>query len=158
MEHEYVVEWFKFADIDLASAEYLRGMHPQPLEIICYHCQQSAEKYLKGFLIYSGVMEPPKTHNLDDLCELCYGFDELFSEIRKACSILTAYGVQPRYPNEMLIDESDMKKAIEYAHQIRDFKALSIVRNEIMQKNKQLESNIVIPNDNKNEGTPPNIT
>ena len=121
MEHEYVVEWFRFADIDLASAEYLCGMHPQPLEIICYHCQQSAEKFLKGFLIYSGVMEPPKTHSLDDLCELCSGFDELFREISKACNILTAYGVQPRYPNEMLISESDMHKAIEYAHQICDF-------------------------------------
>ena len=66
MELEYVAEWFEFADMDLASAEYLCGMRPQPLEIICYHCQQSAEKYLKGYLIYKGVMEPPKIHNLDD--------------------------------------------------------------------------------------------
>ena len=79
------------------------------------------------------MTEPPKTHNLDDLCELCYGFDELFREIRKACNILTAYGAQPRYPNEMLISESDMQKAIEYAHRIRDFDTLNKVRLEIMQ-------------------------
>jgi HEPN domain-containing protein len=71
MEHEYVVEWFTFADMDLDSAEYLQGMQPQPLEIICYHCQQSSEKYLKGYLIYIGVIEPPKTHDLDDLCKMC---------------------------------------------------------------------------------------
>ena len=158
MEHEYVVEWFKFADIDLATAEYLCGMHPQPLEIICYHCQQSAEKYLKGFLIYSGVMEPPKTHNLDDLCELCSEVDELFSDIRKACNILTAYGVQPRYPNEMQISESDMQKAIEYAHQISDFETISKVRREIMQSDKTLEHSITHANDGKEEETSPNVT
>ena len=51
MDHEYIAEWFQFADIDLASAEHLQSMRPQPLEIICYHCQQSAEKNLKGYLI-----------------------------------------------------------------------------------------------------------
>ncbi|WP_242833528.1 HEPN domain-containing protein [Desulfosporosinus youngiae] len=25
------------------------------IEIICYHCQQSAEKYLKGYLVLNGV-------------------------------------------------------------------------------------------------------
>jgi len=45
-------EWFNIADADLSSAEYLRGMSPAPLEIICYHCQQSAEKYLKGYLAF----------------------------------------------------------------------------------------------------------
>jgi hypothetical protein len=32
-------------------------------EIICFHCQQSAEKYLKAFL-FSNDIEPDKTHNL----------------------------------------------------------------------------------------------
>jgi len=36
--------------MDLGTAEYLQNMSPLPLEIICYHCQQSAEKYLKGYL------------------------------------------------------------------------------------------------------------
>lgn len=31
---------------DLEAAKFLTNMHPQPLEIICYHCQQSAEKIL----------------------------------------------------------------------------------------------------------------
>jgi len=43
-------EWFTMADMDLSSAKYLQNMHPIPIEIICYHCQQSSEKYLKGYL------------------------------------------------------------------------------------------------------------
>ena len=47
-------EWFRYAAQDLSSANYLRGMQPVPLEIICYHCQQSIEKYLKGFICLNG--------------------------------------------------------------------------------------------------------
>ena len=44
MELEYVAEWFKYADMDFAAAEHMLTLHPQPLEIICFHCQQAAEK------------------------------------------------------------------------------------------------------------------
>ena len=133
MNLEYVAEWFAFAHMDLTSAEYLCGMRPQPLEIICYHCQQSAEKYLKGYLVYSGVMEPQRTHNLDDLCEFCFDFDDRFQGIRGACNVLTAYGIQPRYPNEMEVLESDMQSALEYAHQIRDIEPIAEVHRMIIQ-------------------------
>lgn len=39
-------EWFEFAKRDLEAAKFLMDMYPKPLEIICYHCEQSAEKYL----------------------------------------------------------------------------------------------------------------
>ncbi|MCD4692773.1 MAG: HEPN domain-containing protein [Calditrichales bacterium] len=38
-------EWFEIANMDLSSASFLKNMQPVPIEIICYHCQQSAEKY-----------------------------------------------------------------------------------------------------------------
>jgi HEPN domain-containing protein len=45
-------QWLSKADDDLKSAEYLATMHyPRPEGIICFHCQQSVEKYLKGFLL-----------------------------------------------------------------------------------------------------------
>ncbi len=55
-------EWQRLAEMDLNSAEYLLNMCPTPLEIICYHCQQAAEKYLKGYLVFHG-MNPPKIHD-----------------------------------------------------------------------------------------------
>ena len=43
-------EWFIFANNDLNSAKFLLNMKPLPLEIICYHCQQSAKNILKDIL------------------------------------------------------------------------------------------------------------
>jgi len=128
MDHEFIAEWFRFADTDLLSAEHLQSLYPQPLEIICYHCQQSVEKSLKGYLINKGAMEPPKTHNLNTLIDMCLEYDEHFDKIKRICDTLNRYGVQPRYPNEIEILEQDMLKALEYARQIWDFEALMEVR------------------------------
>jgi len=41
---DVVAEWLQIAYEDLDSAQFLFDhKHPKPLEIICYHCQQSAE-------------------------------------------------------------------------------------------------------------------
>ena len=106
-------------------------MRPQPLEIICYHCQQAAEKHLKGFLLYHGVIEPPKTHNLNLLMDMCLDYGIRFVEVEQACSVLSRYGVQPRYPREINVTESDTQKALEYARQIRDFELLVDIRREV---------------------------
>ena len=76
--------WHDFANDDLAAAKYLLGLHPLKLEIICYHCQQSAEKALKGFLI-SRDIEPPRTHDLRLLRRMCRQNDKSFDEIEDAC-------------------------------------------------------------------------
>ena len=132
MDKEYVYEWFQFAEMDLTTAEHLSSnMRPQPLEIICYHCQQAAEKYLKGFLFYHGIIEPPKTHNLNLLMDMCLDYGERFIEVEQACSVLSRYGVQPRYPREISVTECDTQKALEYARQIRDFALLVDVRREV---------------------------
>ena len=88
-------------------------------------------KKLKGYLIYKGVSEPPKIHDLVFLSSKCSDFNERFFEIDKACSALNRYGVQPRYPNELGIKANEMQKAIEYAHQVRDFELLAAVRKEV---------------------------
>ncbi len=41
---ELIKEWIDYARNDLRAAEYLTNLHPQPIEIICFHCQQAAEK------------------------------------------------------------------------------------------------------------------
>ena len=47
-------EWLDLAEMDLGAAEYLLGMRPVPVEIICYHCEQAAEKI---FYIPIGIMK-----------------------------------------------------------------------------------------------------
>lgn len=115
-----VKEWLNFANKDLNSAKYLSGMRPIPLEIICFHCEQAAEKVLKGYLIHQNI-EPPRTHDLRLLCKKCAAIDKSFDEISQSCVNLTPYGVQPRYPFEIEIIESDMQKAIADADHVTDF-------------------------------------
>jgi len=134
MDNKRIYEWFRFGDNDLIAANHLAlTLYPQPLEIICYHCQQTVEKYLKGYLIFHGVEEPPKTHNLMALCGMCSESNSLFDSIVAKCNALNAYGVQPRYPDEIYIDEGIMTKALEYANQIKDFSPLQAVRRELEQ-------------------------
>ena len=129
-------EWQRLADMDLKTAVYLKKMKPLPIEIICYHCQQSAEKYLKGYLVLWDVV-PLKMHDLDELCKLCIKYSDLFHTISDVCSDLTVYGVQPRYPMELLIDEDNMKQAINSDKKVMKF--VTAMAKEIINKDKQKE-------------------
>lgn len=113
-------EWFNIADLDLSAAEFLQKMNPIPVEIICYHCQQSAEKYLKGFLALNGE-EVKRTHDLIQLNKACQKYDDSFKTIQEECLMLTDYGVHLRYPFPMDILESDIVIAIKNAQTIRSY-------------------------------------
>ena len=105
-------EWYRFAMMDFTTAKYICNMRPKPLEIICYHLQQSAEKLLKGFIV-SNNAEAPKTHDLTLLCEMCMEINADFETLKENCKNLTPYGSQPRYPDEMEISELDTEKALQ---------------------------------------------
>jgi HEPN domain-containing protein len=112
-------EWWRLADMDLSTAEYLVGMRPMPIEIICYHSQQAAEKYLKGYLVLHGNT-PPKTRDLNVLLKQCTILSPELQNISDPCSDLTAYGVQPRYPMEWVLDEVDVHQALANAKAVWD--------------------------------------
>ena len=119
--NEILQQWLNKGNDDLRSAEYLSTMHhPTPDEVICNLCQQSAEKYLKGFLFLHNI-EPPKTHDLIELLEICVENDKLFSTLSPKVQILTTYAVIPRYPNDLGITCDDMKTAIRYAKDVQEF-------------------------------------
>jgi HEPN domain-containing protein len=122
-------EWFKVAETDLASAEYLQGMKPIPVEVICYHCQQSAEKHLKGFLALKGEAIE-KIHDLVRLNKMCRNYTKGFETIEEDCLMLTDYAVNVRYPFPMDINEADMHLALESARRIRDFVSEKVEINE----------------------------
>jgi HEPN domain-containing protein len=117
---EYAREWLSFADMDLKSAEYLLGMQPVPMEIICYHCQQSAEKCLKGLLLSKGI-DPPRIHDMKELCHLCEPFLPNAAELLPKCIFLNPYGVQPRYPRQLTITGKEMNEAIKDAKAVYAF-------------------------------------
>jgi HEPN domain-containing protein len=130
MENRIVLEWFYFADADLDSAQILRNAYRQHKEIICYHCQQAVEKYLKGFLEAQGIL-PPRIHVLETLCALCSEKDEMFNEIAKDCAYLSAFAVQSRYPHGMEITDANVEKALSIAEKVSLFAPIYTLKEKL---------------------------
>ena len=114
-------EWLIFARTDFESAKYLDGapFHPRPLNVICYHCQQAAEKAVKALIVYFGSQGGmPKVHDISFLLNQVKNIVldqkgiEVTHELLLKANSLTKYGVAPRYPNEIEVDESQVKKAL----------------------------------------------
>ena len=118
---KWVMEWFAKGDHDLRTAEtILRLEEPMP-DIICFHAQQCAEKYLKGFLSLHGI-EVRRTHDLVELITECSKIDLDFLESKDVCEMLTDYAIEPRYPDisyEYSVEEAE--EAYSSAARIRQF-------------------------------------
>jgi|TergutMp193P3_1026864.scaffolds.fasta_scaffold65490_3 HEPN domain-containing protein len=121
-EHNLDVnKWIHFAlmDFDLA-AKVAKDYYPAPIEIICYHCQQAAEKILKAYTLANG--NPlKKTHDLNVLANDCKQFFTEFDKLQKSCLSLTKYEIISRYPPLVDLTETDMKQALKDTRQILDF-------------------------------------
>ena len=113
-------EWLEFARMDLRSAEFPLNMRPVPVEIICCHCQQAAEKALKAVLAYNDT-EPPKIHDLPLLCELCEKTFPAFSRLTVPCARLLPYGVQVRYPSANQLGAEEMRAALADSREVLRF-------------------------------------
>ena len=67
--------WFEKAQKDLRCAQIDLAADPPALEDALYHCQQAAEKSLKGFLVWHD--QPfPKTHDLGRLGKQAVELDQ----------------------------------------------------------------------------------
>lgn len=122
-------EWMSFAEMDYRTAKYLYDhMYPQPLEIICYHCQQAVEKLLKGVLISYGVTIK-KTHDLGLLAEMLLEYTEVAEKYLEMCDDLTPYGVKIRYPQELLIEDYHVKKALNETDELYNWLTLLLDKN-----------------------------
>jgi HEPN domain-containing protein len=98
---EYVRMWLKKASNDLAAARKLSA-DPDPfLDAASYHCQQAAEKALKGFLTAKAIRFP-KTHDLAKLLDLIAPATLDFEMLRPHAIRLTPYAEKFRYPGEYI--------------------------------------------------------
>ena len=113
-------QWLDMADMDLGVAKHLmENYYPKPLEIICYHCQQAAEKAIKAVVISQGTKSGmPKLHDLSFLLNQVKNFVNIEEKYYDYADTLTPYGVAVRYPNELFIEEHHAKEAIQYAEEI----------------------------------------
>jgi len=114
-------DWLCYAKSDLKTAMHMfYDVNPNEIEISCYHSHQCTEKSLKACLIAKDI-EPPRTHDLVELNHLCITQDSVFSSLQQYCAYLNPYGVHVRYPNELGVDDTITKQAIENAEEIFNF-------------------------------------
>lgn len=91
--------WLKKALRDLQAARHSLTASPPFYEDAVFHCQQAAEKALKGFLMWHNVPFR-KTHSLEELGEQCLDLDPSLKEVVDRAVPLTEYAWRFRYPGE----------------------------------------------------------
>jgi HEPN domain-containing protein len=141
MKIKDVIEWIQIADDDFDSAKILNESARKHYEIICYHCAQAVEKYLKGYLSYHDII-PQKNHNLLLLNEICIETDSAFENIRTECSLLNRFTNEIRYPHRIEINEEDVNYSLVAVEKIRSFEPIQNLRKIITQENNVKETNI----------------
>ena len=85
-------KWVRKAETDWEVAQKLAGETPPPRDIVCFHCQQAAEKYLKALLQENGLVVP-KTHELADILDLLLPGNATLARLRRQADSLTQYAV-----------------------------------------------------------------
>jgi len=117
-------DWLIKADRDLTLIQDMLPNAASYPDLICYHCQQAAEKYLKALLVYHG-QSVKKTHDLEELLDLLFPFEKSIDATvyNKALSIKN-YTVHIRYPYPSANpSEADVLEAVATAKFFRHFAA-----------------------------------
>ena len=118
---ELVKNWIIKAQHDLLAAQKLSSDSGIYSDIAIYHCQQCAEKALKGFLVLQGQTFP-RTHDLRLLVQLAIAINPDFQRHQETSELLTPYATEFRYPSDVMQPtEEELKEAIEKAEEIFNF-------------------------------------
>jgi len=114
-----VAEWIAKANLDfdtvvrLADEERFR-------DVVAFHAQQAAEKYLKALLTRHQV-EFPKTHVIRRLLILLHQIDPVLARQLDEASWLSPFGADIRYPGDRPETETgDELRARQLAQKVRD--------------------------------------
>jgi HEPN domain-containing protein len=122
MVNDITREWLIYATSDLAAANSLPGDRSQ-YRNVAYHCQQAAEKALKGYLVHNNI-KFDRTHDLFALLSECALLDVSFGGARlmNHCANLNPFSVSVRYPGSVVkADYAAVKKNLNSAARILEF-------------------------------------
>ena len=114
-----VSEWIRKADLDVRTVERLCSEEPFR-DIVAFHAQQAAEKYLKALLTRHQI-EFPKTHELRRLLELLMPKEPHLAASLADIKWLEPFGVEVRYPGDHPDTlPGDEQRARKLAQMVRD--------------------------------------
>lgn len=120
-QSEHARRWIEKARNDLLNADNNLAAQDVPYDTVCFHCQQAAEKLLKGFLVARGC-EYPLTHNLFVILEKVLEFDPTADSLRETLALLDPYSVEVRYPGDAWMPTpDDAKEARQAAQEVLDW-------------------------------------
>lgn len=119
--------WFRKGDSDLVTARKLL-LSDGPYDVVCFHAQQAAEKYLKGLLAF-GERPIPHIHDLNDLALVCSAGEPQLAVPSQMLAELTPYAVELRYDFEFWPDEGTAREAVRAAQEVRET-VLALVERE----------------------------
>lgn len=114
--------WIGKAEEDLRAAAVLAASEPPLLDAAGYHCQQAAEKLMKGLLVAAAI-PVPKTHDLDRLASLAAGAHPGLVPLMEVLVPLTTWGSATRYPDmdaDLGVTSSDVGEALGAIGRLRD--------------------------------------
>jgi len=115
-QSEHAERWIEKAKSDLLNADNNLAAQKVPYDTVCFHCQQAAEKLLKGVLVAHGY-EYPITHNLFVVLEKVLEFDPSAESLRETLALLNPYSVEVRYPGDAWMPTPDDAKEARQAAQ-----------------------------------------
>jgi len=120
-KEELTRSWLIKAKRDLLSAQELAAATMPLLDTAAYHCQQAAEKAVKGFLLYHDVRFE-KSHDIELLVSQAMDVNERFAGCIDAARLLTPLAVEYRYPGIYVEPEpEEFQDAMAAANQIYGF-------------------------------------
>lgn len=122
MNEETMRNWIRRAENDLKIGKDEIATDRPVLDMVCFHMQQCAEKYLKAFLIFHGK-EIRKTHDIGEIINQCKKIDPDFSFLLDInADTLTKYAVEIRYGEVFYYPSpEEAKEAIKIARKVKDF-------------------------------------
>ena len=91
--------WFVRAEHDLRAAAVLLAAAPPLLGEAAYHCQQAAEKSLKGYLSWHDLPFG-KTHDLAAIGGICVASDASLEPVCQRADRLSVFAWAFRYPGD----------------------------------------------------------
>lgn len=112
-------EWVEKAEGDFRSAQREQRVRvcPNP-DLVCFLCQQCAEKYLKALLVETDTRFS-KTHDLLALLKLVLPIAPFLASFRDKLEPLNDYAVEFRYPSETATRE-EAKTALANCRAVRN--------------------------------------
>jgi HEPN domain-containing protein len=114
---EVVGGWLDAADADRKAAEMCIPAGPSLAGVVAFHCQQAAEKLLKGFLTLAGK-RVGKTHSLTWLGTMAAASFPELADLVAAANAWSKWAFEFRYPGERggrkpPPDEDELRRALD---------------------------------------------